>query len=128
MKDKVQVYIIIFNCQEELNAYEEVYEKKLAPIDFFGIIEKRFGKFIKKNGNHINIIAPNYRVYYCEGGNDFRTHIEVDIYGEEGLHEFIALSKENGWQILDKYLGDFMDLNFAEKYSYEEYVEKSKHN
>ena len=124
-EDKVQVYIIIYNCQEKVNSYEELYEKKLEPIDFCGIIEKRFEKFIEKKGNHTYIIAPNYKAY-CGGGHKLSSDIEIDIYGEEGLHEFISLSKEKGWQILDKYLNDLIDLNFAKEYSYEEYIEKRK--
>lgn len=120
--NQLQIYIILFNCKEEVETYEEIDQKKLQAIDFGKIIEDRFEKIIEKNGSHLNIIAPNYKIY-CGTKTGLTIAKEIDIYGEFGLYEFISLAKEHNWKIFDKGLNRFIDLNFPEKYSYLEYKE-----
>ena len=119
--NRLQIGIIIFNCDEEADSYEEIYTKKLQPINNFGeIIRHRFKQFFKKDGRHLDIIAANYQIY-CGTETIPTIGREIDIYGEQGLYEFISLAKENNWKIFDKGLNQFLDLEFPKNYSYSEY-------
>lgn len=118
--NRLQIFLIIFNCKKDVKTYEEITKLKLQPIkNFVEIIENRFEKLFIKNGRHLSIMAPNYKIY-C-GTETIKTiDREVDIYGEDGLHEFIALAKEHDWKLYDKHLDSFIDLDFPKKYSYKE--------
>ncbi|MEO1258680.1 MAG: hypothetical protein AAFZ15_07775 [Bacteroidota bacterium] len=118
---RLQVFIILFNCQEEVKTYEEIAQLKLQPINnFVEIIEQRFKKYFKRNRGHLTIIAPDYKIY-CGTENGSTRSREIDIYGEKGLLEFIALAKENKWKIFDKGLDCFIDLDFPKHLSYTNY-------
>lgn len=114
----LQIQIILFNCKDDVKTYEEICQKKLQPINNFReVIEIRFKNFIKKNGEHLTIMTPNYRIY-CGTENILTVGREIDIYGEAGLHEIIELAKDNDWKIYDKGLNDFIDHNFPKNFSY----------
>jgi len=122
--NRLQVYIILFNCKEDVKTIEDIEEKNLQAINFIEIIENHFKKIFHRNGNHINIKASDYHIYlHSMAKNELTTGKQIDIYGENGLYEFITLAKENGWKIFDTGLNDFMDLDFPKKYSYLEYKE-----
>lgn len=118
--NRLQIYIILFNCKEDVKTYEEIYQKELEAISFGEIIEKRFKNLIQRNGSHLSIMASGYKIY-CGTETGQTISREIDIYGESGLYKFIALAKENDWKIYDKSSNDFIDLNFPERYSYLEY-------
>lgn len=116
-----QIFIILYNCQEEVNTYEEINKLELKPIEnFVEIIGKRFEKYFNKNGRHLNIFAPNYKVY-CGTETIPTKGREIDIYGEDGLHEFISLAKEHEWKIYDKHLDCIIEFDLLENLSYSEY-------
>lgn len=118
---KIQVSIILYNCQEDVVRYEDIYEKELQAINFSEIIQAKFKEYVQMNGRHFYIIGPGYRAY-CGTNTEPTTSKEINIYGEErGLFEFIALAKTNDWKVLDCGLSDLLDLSFPQQYSFLEY-------
>lgn len=118
---QLQIGIIIYNCKKDVKNHEEISQMKLKPINnFVDIIEKRFNHFVEKKGRHLNIFAPKYKIY-CGTETIPTVGREIDIYGEEGLHEFVKLAKENEWKVYDKNLDCFIEFNVFENSSYSEY-------
>lgn len=106
---KKQFHLILFKYNKPINSYEEIDWKKASPINNFSqIIEHRFKQHYKKNGNHLNVITPKFKAY-CGTENITTIGREIEIYGEEGYHEFINIAKENGWKVFDKGRNQLID-------------------
>jgi len=106
--------------------WKSLFENSI-PTKFIDIIKKHF-KEIKQEGNHCTIKESDYKIYYFSNPSQKKSKcLAVDIYGENGLYQFIELAKEEGWQIFDKSLNTKINLNFPKKYTYQEYKEMILH-
>ena len=122
--NQLQIFIIVFNCKQDVETYEEIAQLELKPIDGFEeIIQNRFKEYVKKNGEHLSVIGPNYKMYFGTGINSSPGK-DVDIYGEQGLYEMSSLAKERNWTIYDKGLKDFINFDFLMKHDYLAYKKK----
>lgn len=103
-----QFYVILFNCQEDIEHYEEI-DQQLQKTDFRTILKQKFKESVKHNEQHLSIISPSFKLY-CGTKTGEATSIEIDIYGREGLVKIIELAKEHTWKVFDKQLNQFIDL------------------
>lgn len=122
-KDRIQAQMILLNSENSLD-YNDFISKEHTKIKFIDKIENKFNN-IRENGSHMNLKDEGKDfIIYIHGSRYLRTWIEVDIYGEEGLLKIVEIAKENKWQIFSKNMNMIIDLNFPEKFKYEEYREK----
>lgn len=120
--EKLSLTLIFYNCQEEVETYEEIYDKELQSVNFGEKIQAEFEEYFQvTHGIHQSILAPDYRMYFgTETGPT--TSRQIDVYGNErGLIKLLALAKTNGWMVLDCGLNDLIDLDFPQQYSYPDY-------
>lgn len=111
--------IVLFNSKEKITSLGELDENKLAPSDFNAVFENYF-KEILRDGKHREIKGKEYAIDYFVSDENASIQL-LNLYGENGLYEIVALAKRYNWQIFDTGIGEMIDLENPSNNGYENF-------
>lgn len=116
---------MLFNSRQKIESPEDVDEMELEPTGFGEVLENHFTN-IERDDDHRSIKGEDYTIDYFDDGEP-SSNMMLSLYGENGLHELVALARIHGWQIFDTGLGQMIDLENPSANGYENFQKYLEH-
>jgi len=117
--------IVLFNPKVKLKSLSEVNIDLLKPTDFFTPILDNYKDDYFQDEDHILIKSDLYSIEFFLEDEPIENTILM-LQGEKALFNLIPIAKENGWQIFDTSLEQFIDLDNPSNNGYNNFQEYLK--